>query len=136
MRQSSTPVVISRLRDPLESEPARQYAVLVLKERTRELDQVARAFAETIADDSPPARLYILVVGILGKMGPPARPAVPALIGELSRYRSPALFVTLQDGSRVSAAVPETLHNITGLDFGDDQVRWKKWWEAERAARP
>ena len=136
MRAAPTSAVIERLRDARESLGIRLEAVGALVERTQDLDQVVRALSDVIGDESSPAGLYIAAVGMLGKVGPPAKSAVPVLIDQIPKARLPSRWALLENGMRVGAAVTSALHDITGQAFGEDQARWQKWWNEQQVAKP
>lgn len=101
-------------------------AISKLGKRKQDAAQGVQCLVELIQDETTDPRLYVVAVDVLGKMGPDAQAAVPALIDQLPKAVNKIVRSNDSD-DEYAAAVDSALGSITGEHFGWDEARWRSW---------
>jgi TPR repeat protein len=124
VKECSTSELLARAGNPDWARSTRIDAVFELGRRTDEASQVVPALVALAQDPATESRIYVLIISVLGNMGPAAGQAVPALVDQIPKALSRTVKI---EGHVYAAAVSASLKKITGQDFGNDERRWRKW---------
>lgn len=115
------PTLIQALQD--DKWEKRRAAARALAEMGPAVREAVPALIQALGDEE--ANVRETVAWALGEMGSVANEAVPALIQLLG-----------DEEGNVSYNAFRALKAITGHDFGEDQARWRQWWEENKVPTP